>query len=202
MKNRLMEHRVAISILVVCAALFGLTLIGPRTIGESPIPSPPPEAARGWPELPRLLAAQMAERYGSPDLEEPERVSWFDRDAWKKVVVHRAPAESPLEQVVSYLVPPEAEADLKAFGHGLAVGRERDELSCRSDSEGLNFLALNMADRVAARRLTLAKAQELYLKTATRAASGKSSRFMKRLSFEPYRERLPSPTIFPEFGRY
>jgi hypothetical protein len=137
-----------------------------------------------WPDRPRLLGSLMIERYGPPDETSGEALTWNYRDAWKRIVVHQRDRD-PLEQSVSYGVPPEKLRAVRAIGHSIAVDRRSGEVSARGEREGLNMLAINLAVDVAQGRMTSRQAREFYAKTANLAASGKTSPYMERLLFTP-----------------
>lgn len=141
-------------------------------------------------EGPRATAKAMIERYGPPNALSPDTATWYERGPWKRITVHGDAPLSYLEQVVSYHVPPDAAAQLLELDHGLRFDLANEELSATSNSESLNFLALNLAHEVSSARRDPKEARELYVKTARLAASGKSSPYLEKLQFEPYR---PAP---------
>lgn len=144
-------------------------------------------------ESPRLAAKALIERYGAPDALSPDTATWYERGPWKRITVHGDAPLSFLEQVVSYHVPAEAAAPLLELDHGLRFDLAREELSATSNSESLNFLALNLAHEVSSARRGAAEARELYARTARLAASGKSSPYLEKLQFEPYRREPLEP---------
>lgn len=138
-------------------------------------------------EGPRLTAKALIERYGPPDVLSPDTATWYERGPWKRITVHGEAPLSYLEQVVSYDVPADAAAPLLELDHGLRFDLGNEELSATSNSESLNFLALNLAHEVSSARRDAKEARDLYVRTARLAAAGKSSPYLEKLQFEPYR---------------
>lgn len=138
-------------------------------------------------EGPRVAARSMIDRYGPPNALSPDAATWYDRGPWKRITVHGDAPLNYLEQVVAYRVPEDAAAALLELDHGLRFDLANDELSATSNSESLNFLALNLAHEVSSARRSPAEAKDLYTRTARLAAAGKSSPLLEKLQFEPYR---------------
>lgn len=145
------------------------------------------ESVSAWPESSRRMAALLIERHGPPDRRAPGLMAWNQRKPWKRIAVHRAPADSPLEQTISYDVPPGKIAPLLAFGRGLSVNPDTWELSATADGEAGVMLKLNLADDIAQGRLSPEEAEAAYLKVSRLREAGKSS---------PYTEGLRFPVIF------
>jgi hypothetical protein len=190
------------TILVAVAGLFGLSILvltSMKSRGDASLRARD-EISR-WPQAPRLLASLMLERYGPPDDVGENRVTWRLRGPWKRVRVDAEDPQSPLEQTVGYLVLPEAEHALTAFGKGVSFEASRDELTARSEDESLNILALNLAHEVAERRRSVESAREFYDRTAARMDAGKDSRYLQKLLFRPYQPRRPqAPLYLPPEG--
>lgn len=142
-----------------------------------------------WPEKPRMLAQIMMERYGAPELA-PGAVTWHERGPWKRVSVRAGSPGASLEQTVGYRGTYLAVKPLSEFGHGVRIDLDDNELSCASDDESQNRLALNLADEVASGKRGPREAAEFYAKTIKLAAAGKSSPYMTDIQFAPYR---PAP---------
>lgn len=179
--------------LIFVAAVLTLTLAGG---GYFAYRNRPPSAERvaahiqPWLTGPRETLKLMMERYGAPDALGSATATWHKRGPWKRITIHGHEHLSYLEQAVGYHVPAEAVQALAEFDHGLRFDRERQELSATSNSEALNFLALNLADELCAAKRTAPQAREFYVQTARLAAAGKSSRYTETLLFDPYR-RIP-----------
>lgn len=136
-----------------------------------------------WPEEPRRMAALMMERFGPPDRRSPKTLAWHARSPWKRIAVHRSPAEAPLEQTISYDVPPLKIAPLLIFGRGLSVNPDSWELSARAESEAMIFLKLNLADDIAQGRMSAEEAEAFYQNALRLKAAGKSSPYTEGLRF-------------------
>jgi len=102
-----------------------------------------------WPSTARRAARAMISRYGPPAEVSASRLVWNDNGPWKRTVVDRQevlhnfpfPHVDVLEQVVTYRVPPDKFDDIAAFDGSLSAERTRGELSSRSETEEMNFLA-------------------------------------------------------------
>lgn len=176
--------------LIFVAAILALTLAGGGYFAyRNRAPSAERVAAHTEPWLtgPRETLKLMMERYGTPNALDAGTATWYERGPWKRITIHGNEHLSYLEQAVGYHVPAEAAQALAEFDHGLRFDRENEELSARSNSEALNLLALNLADELCAAKRTAPEARELFVQTARLAASGKSSRYLETLLFDPYR---------------
>ena len=139
------------------------------------------------------MAAGLIEEYGPPDAVAAGALGWKDKGGWKRTVLwdeDKAPiagGRSPgsLEQTVAYWVPEDDRETLEALNGSIRVSRDGAEVSARSDSEGLNRLALNLADEVRRGVRDQEGARRFYESTAALSASGKSSRYMQRILFAP-----------------
>lgn len=180
---------------LLAAAALGAGLLGCQT------PSPrKPEARRqlvdavveNWSSVSRLNAAGLIERYGPPDRIESYRLVWSGKGPWKTLAVWDvAPyydsqaGPDDLEGTVAYTVPASRRGALADFGKGLSVSRDGRELSARSSSEELNFLALNLADEIARGLKSPAAARDAYEAALRLRAAGKSSPYLGGLLFQP-----------------
>ncbi|MDD5303928.1 MAG: hypothetical protein PHS14_12580 [Elusimicrobia bacterium] len=142
---------------------------------------------RTWYEGPRLTAELMMERYVVPDEFTPVDANWYGRGSWKRISIQGDTPYQYLEQAVGYRARPEEAARLIDFDHGVRYDAPNEELSASSNHESLNYLALNLADEVAAGKRSSRKARDFYASTARLSASGKSSPYLQGLLFNPYR---------------
>jgi hypothetical protein len=155
-----------------------------------------PEVIRSWPQRSQVLVKVMLEEYGEASLVEDDAVIWLNNGPWRKTIVYRtapyhaagAPDMDYLQQTIGYAVPADKVADLKLFNKRLEVDPVAGELSSCSDSEGSNYLALNLADEVVQGERGVHDAQEFYSQSVRLAAAGKSS---------PYTEGLLRPAALP-----
>ena len=77
--------------------------------------------------------------------------------------------------------------DIGRFDRSIVVDTNYGELSYCSDSEKIDFLALNLADEIARGRKTAAQARGIYAKVSALAAAGKSSPYLEGFIFKPGR---------------
>jgi hypothetical protein len=128
----------------------------------------------GWSTSARLTAAKMMAEYGPPDAVAREALAWEDRGRWKRIVIwDGGPGE--LEQTVNYRVPEGKRVAMQAFTATLRVAPDGTSMSARSDSEALNFLAINLADEIGRGAIDAPQARHLYQKIISLAAAGKTS---------------------------
>lgn len=140
-----------------------------------------------WADPPRLAARQMMSRYGAPDEIGASRLVWHGNGPWKRTIVRdaRGDERGVLEQTASCAVSPEQGAALAAFSKSLSYDSARMELTSRADREELNLLRLNLADDILRGRVTVAEAQEAYARTVALEAAGKTTRYLRGLTFGP-----------------
>jgi hypothetical protein len=144
----------------------------------------PETAIRDWPERPRLAARALIEAYGEPDIFDKNSVSWVGNRPWDETVVRRlAPAGETVAQSIRYPVSLEQLAALRSLGGRLEFDASSGELTSYADAEGLNFLALNLADEIVARKRGPDQARALYRKTRELAEAGKSSPYTSGFLF-------------------
>jgi hypothetical protein len=139
---------------------------------------------RDWPERPRLAARALIEKYGAPDIAGDDSLSWVGNRPWDDTVVRRtAPAGESLQQSIHYPVSLPKLAALRGLGGRIEYDSSSGELSSYSDSEALNFLALNLADEVVAGKRSPEQARESYGRTRELAEAGKSSPYTSGFLF-------------------
>jgi hypothetical protein len=137
-----------------------------------------------WSPHSRGEAAALIARYGAPDALSLGALGWKDKGRWKRIVLWDAGGSAGgLQQTVSYRVPPDKREALAAFSAEVVVSPDGTELSARSQSEGLNCLALNLADEVGRGLRDPKGARRFYDRTAALAAAGKTSPYMQGLLF-------------------
>ncbi|HEX4046675.1 MAG TPA: hypothetical protein VH309_02515, partial [Elusimicrobiota bacterium] len=143
-----------------------------------------------WAAPSAVVGRQLIEEYGVPDDATPNRLTWNDRGSWKRIVVwnrkpiYRSPVDlSVMKETVDYPMS-EAEAGvLMAFSDCIEVDLVRGELSSRANREEVNYLTLNLADEIMRGQLTVAEAQEKFIRQIRLAASGKLTPYMTGLLF-------------------
>ena len=167
----------------------------------------PEDVIRDWPEDARATARAMIVKYGRPTRYGEGALVWIDNGQWEKTVVYRRawPREAGkkdkdyLEQTIAYRVPTGKIEELRRFDRRLEINASRSQLSSRSESEPMNFLALNLAHEIVTDRRSVQDARDFYLKTERLAQAGKSSRYTEGLLF-PHRRGEVSPAS-PDYDR-
>jgi YHS domain-containing protein len=142
-----------------------------------------------WPDAPKRLATKLSETHGAPKIAEEARLVWVEKRPWKRIVVHREGA--PLEQVVAYKA--DDVESLAAFREHATFDAKAGELSARHDTEALNLLALNLANEVATRKVTVDQAKDLWTKHELAVRDGKSSPYTEKLAFVVAKDEVAGP---------
>jgi hypothetical protein len=161
-------------------------------------------AVQSWPTSTRKAAQAMIEKYGQPDAVTDRMLVWNDKDPWTKVVVYRDAInqgsflthDAFLENTVAYKVPLDKVADLIRFDSSLVIDETRGTLASSCDTEGCNYLALNLANDIATGKRDVASAKDFFKNTMTKSLSGKSSPEMEKLMF-PTSGSSSSPSSSP-----
>jgi hypothetical protein len=164
---------------------------GRDPIGNSSAVETPETVIRQWPELPREIARETIEKYGEPTQFDDNELIWADVGRWKRTVVYRnggprsfwTAGRDHLEQTIVYQVPDDKLEALRRFDPRIKVDKTTAELSARSESEGLNFLALNLAEEIVTEMRGVDDARGFYRETAELAKSGKSSPYLEGFVF-------------------
>ncbi|MFI5351187.1 MAG: hypothetical protein ACHQ2Z_16705 [Elusimicrobiota bacterium] len=192
-----------------CAARLGilsLFALGAAAIEPGPYEPPvlneswaavqtPDRVIRTWPEPSRAAARALLDKYGEPSAFDDASLIWHRNGPWEDTVVYRGtPRRSKrgldadiIEQSIVYAVPAKKITELKRFDSRLDIDRPSGEISARSESEKLNFLALNLAAEIVAGKRNAGQARDFYRKTLTLSESGKSSPYMEGFLFSPRR---------------
>jgi hypothetical protein len=147
----------------------------------------------GWPEATRKLGAQLMTKYGAPTEITPRQVTWIRSGQWARTTLYKegaahnfaSPHRNVLEQAVLYKVPIDKLVPLAQFNRSLVVDLARGELVASSDSEEINFLAVNVADEVVKGQRTAEEAR-IYFAQLVRAKMIKEpERELQTLTFAP-----------------
>ena len=137
------------------------------------------QAAR-WTPAAQRAASVMIEQYGPPQGISSFELRWNGPSPWKRIVIQDEP-QSPLEQVVNYVVPADKLAALNRFPHNLRIYPAEGAVGARSDREDLNLLSLNLADDIATGRTAPEDANRIFARIVRLHEAGKSSPYMERL---------------------
>ena len=144
-----------------------------------------------WPEGARLTAGVMIAKYGEPTRWSEGALVWIANGPWEKTVVYRTAwphfvgkrDKDYLEQTTAYKVPNGKIEDLMRFDRRLEVDAGRGMLSSRSESEAMNFLAVNLADEIATGKRSVEDARDFYTRVESLSKAGKSSAYTEGLLF-------------------
>jgi hypothetical protein len=171
-------------------AQAGATAGPPPTEGTAASQTPETVVLK-WPEGARATAREMISKYGEPNRFSEGALVWIDNGPWRKTVVYRSAwphflgrrDTDYLEQTIAYRVPAEKIEELKRFDRRLEINESRGQLSARSESEPINFLALNLADEIVNGKRGVDDAREFMARTESLARSGKTSRYTQGFLF-------------------
>ena len=156
-----------------------------------------------WPEASRMAAKEMMEKYGNPDVMNPEVLAWFNKGQWKKIHVtkmeskHSFPVEHTdmLEQCISYMVPVEKMSQLGQFDGSITFDRTQGLMSARCDVEANNILALNLANDIVTGKKSVEEARKAYGEIVKEKMNGGNPAYMQKLSFSPESKMVGDPDI-------
>lgn len=188
---------------LLSAGLGALFAAGACSSMNTPRPDTPAMAAERrdlsqimlgeWSEDSALAARLIIDEYGVPDEVHYERFLWNDKGPWRRTMVRNVrPIFTPdddralVEQTVGYaLTPPQAAAVATALGGRVSYDARKEELTARSDREGLNYLTLNLAHDVVVGALSPEQARASYANTTLLEESGKTLPYLLGLRFTP-----------------
>ncbi|MBI2386699.1 MAG: hypothetical protein HYV14_11880 [Elusimicrobia bacterium] len=146
-------------------------------------------AIKKWPKKLRNEAKILIERYGQPSSADENQLVWVDNAPWRKTILRREGFTRPmmggtkdhLEQVISREVPVDKIAEIEKFDKRIVVNRAAGEVSSHSDSERMNFLALNLADEIVKGQRSVLDARAFALKVRSLEKAGKTSPYFEGL---------------------
>lgn len=144
-----------------------------------------------WPEASKTAANKLTEKNGLPSAITGAGIIWTDTAPFKRSVVfkeeinHSFPMEHKdvLLQTIAYRVPLDKVASLAKFDGSLIIDRTAGELSARNETEEMNFLALNLADKIVRGELTPEKARREYSQNAESFQAGITNPMVSQLNF-------------------
>jgi hypothetical protein len=149
------------------------------------------KALAGWPDTTRRLGAQLVTKYGQPAETTARQVTWLDNGQWARTTLYKegvqhnfaAPHRNILEQAVLYKVPLDKLAELGAFNRSLVPNLARGELASFSDSEEVNFLAINVADDILRGERTAEEARIYFAQIVRAKMIREPERDLQQLNF-------------------
>lgn len=144
-----------------------------------------------WHEAAAAAAEDMLRKYGAPDGITGSLLIWHDAGPWLEIMVKRdvvdhrfpSPHKDTLEQVIAYEVPEDKFSDLARFDGSIIAERTRGTLSSRSQSEAMNFLALNLAHDIITNRRSVEESREMYADIAAAYMKGEQHPYTRGLKF-------------------
>jgi hypothetical protein len=202
------------------AAAVGI--LGLCALGAAAAVKTPESVIERWPGRPRSEARVLIAKYGEPSNFDDNSLVWYKNGPWQKTVVYRqAPrgilgfhSNDILEQTIAYLVPDGKIPEVKRFDGRIRFDKANGQLSSVSESENLNYLALNLVDEIVTDKRNADEARDFYRKTMRLTESGKTSAYLDGFLFplpadsmtnpasettppipleEPYRSEIPRP---------
>lgn len=145
-----------------------------------------------WPEAAKMGVKQMVLQYGQPNEGTPTKLFWFDRAPWKRIqltsdqVVHQFPAPHAdfLSQYIDYEIPLDKLDELGRFTGSCLIDRASGEAGARCDSEGANFLSINLMHEIVTGKRTVDDARAFYSETLAAYCLGESAPYCEGFLFE------------------
>lgn len=142
-----------------------------------------------WPQAAKTAATETIGKYGPPQDAADTLLVWRDNKPWKRTVVHKAevqhdfptPHKDVLEQTVNYKVPLNFFGPLATYNGSLLLDRTRGEMSARAQSEGENFLMINLAHEIIRGKRTVEDARKFHTETMQKLAAGQPSDYTHKL---------------------
>jgi hypothetical protein len=192
-------HLAALIVLVAAAApaaLFAQNDI--RTVPDQERVEAPGESSQkaettiaDWPESARAIARAMLQKYGEPERITDRGLLWEYNGPWRKTIAFRNASphyrwirdKDYLKQTIVYPIPDNKLAALARFDMRIKFDKSSGELSARSGSEALNYLALNLAQEIATDQRSVEDARAFYRKAQELSLSGKSSPYLEGFVF-------------------
>lgn len=150
------------------------------------------KTTESWPQSSKTAIQALTAKYGLPGAVTDDMIVWNNTAPFKRSVVykeevsHSFPMEHKdvLQQYVDYKVPQDKVDDIAKLDGSLIVDRTKGELSARNEREEMNFLALNLADRVIRGEMSAEAARREFTKSAESFASGTSGEMLTTLNFQ------------------
>lgn len=181
---------------MIGTAAFLVTACAPvretATLGM-PAPATVRDMYMDWPMSSRDAATMMTTKYGNAHEATPTMLVWHNVGPWKHIYLARDPVphhfpkhhEDVMEQVVNYRVPPDMVDELAAFDGSVIYERTKGELSARCDTEGANFLALNLAHEIVTGKRSVEDARREYAMQIKAMMENRPAPLTERLMFTP-----------------
>jgi len=123
-----------------------------------------------WPTEQKEAAQCYIAKYGFPDEITDSMLIWYEKQPWKKIVLHRYEIDHHfpkqhkdfLTQTINYKVPADKFDDLAVFDGSIIIDRTKGEISARCHDEMNNILSLNLAHDIITSKKTVREARDAY----------------------------------------
>ncbi len=170
----------------------------PRTITHKTVD----DVTQDWPEKPKKVAEKLLDFYGEPDGFSETQIIWYNtEDGWKRTILNREeiPHNFPdehtdfLEQSIDYKVPIDKYSQLAQFDGSVFAERTKGELSARSSSRAMNFVAINLAHDIVVGERTVKEARDEYTYLYKSYQDGKKLPYAEAFQFDPPKANTGDP---------
>ena len=150
------------------------------------------EFTEKWPLSSQSAINSLYAKYGLPTSITADMVLWNTTPPFKKSVVLKEQIIQKfpflhwdvLQQTIDYKVPVNKISELAKFNGSLIVDRTKGELSSRSEKEEMNYLALNLADKIIKGEMTAEEARREYTKNAEEFVMGSTNPMLSEFVFK------------------
>jgi hypothetical protein len=150
------------------------------------------ELTQGWPTDSTQVASEMIKRYGPPNEQTADSLVWNRNIApFKKIIVHKTAYTSNnpfkhmnvLEHVVEYNIKTERVEEALDFNKSLVFDKSKGQMSSYAESEPMNILSLNLANKVMNGEMKAESARTKLGKEALNYINGERSEITSVLLF-------------------
>lgn len=177
-----------LSLLLVSASAFSFN----RFYMPSDYPATVEDATQGWPSVTAQAVDKLIENFGQPDAISSNMLIWENTGPFKRTILHREPIQHNfpkehqdfIEQVIDYKVSLEKYDEIAKFDGSVLLDRTAGEMAARCDMIEANYLALNLAHKVATGELDVQKAREEFVNAVRMHMDGNTPQSMQQLQFE------------------
>lgn len=145
-----------------------------------------------WPQSSQSAINALYAKYGLPNSVTSEMIVWNTTPPFKKTVVLREQIVQKfpflhwdvIEQSIDYKVPVDKISQLAKFNGSLMIDRTKGEITSRSEKEEMNFLALNLADKIVRGVMSVEEARREYTKGAEEFVLGSTNPMLSEFIFK------------------
>lgn len=149
------------------------------------------ELTKGWPSSATTAAREIIARYGEPTEVNTSELVWRNVQPFKRIVVHRIvyfthfPLLHPnaVEHVVNYRAPAKRVENVWVYNGSVVLDRVRGEMAANGNSEAMNVLSLNLANKVLKGEMSASGARIQHGKEALAFINGDRTTYTQTLLF-------------------